>query len=548
MTDPLLPGWLTAMSEAWNGYLYGSYPIGACIVDAGGQIVGRGRNRLGEPRRAHAGVIGGHDLAHAEINALLSVPDMRRPECLSWTVLTTVEPCPQCAGAVAMSGIRGVSYAAPDPWGGCARLLTDDPYVSSKGMRVGRAPEPLQRAALRLMLVALLEEGHRPEDRLLQSFAADKADLKAVRELHGAGTLARLRSGGAGLEDALTELLGGALPLDWLDALAALSPARHAAFALDLSPGLERTGRACAWIEREDGFVLMTGARAGWTLPGGGIERGETPEQAAVREAWEEAGARCEVAGAGWTLTDGSDSVCVPLRVLTLESSPEGRPLIWVNPHALPWADDVQLRQVLAARGQTPPHLQAPPLVARADELARASGFDRSCSEETGRLLRTLAASKPGGRVLELGSGLGAGAAWLLAGLDAPARLLTVENDPERARLTADLLQDDPRAEVRAGDWAQALGSGPFDLIFADAGAAKTPQALDRLAAALRPGGLLVMDDFSPPVYLPTDLHAGDPLRDALFAHPRLSCSEVQVHRRERVILATKRADTGRSE
>ncbi|MHA0035077.1 nucleoside deaminase [Deinococcus sp. PESE-38] len=117
MTDPLLPGWLTAMSEAWNGYLYGSYPIGACIVDAGGQIVGRGRNRLGEPRRAHAGVIGGHDLAHAEINALLSVPDMRRPECLSWTVLTTLEPCPQCAGAVAMSGIRGVSYAAPDPWG-----------------------------------------------------------------------------------------------------------------------------------------------------------------------------------------------------------------------------------------------------------------------------------------------------------------------------------------------------------------------------------------------------------------------------------------------
>ncbi|MHA0038883.1 NUDIX domain-containing protein [Deinococcus sp. PESE-13] len=541
MTDPLLPGWLTAMSEAWNGYLYGSYPIGACIVDAGGQIVGRGRNRLGEPRRAHAGVIGGHDLAHAEINALLSVPDMRRPECLSWTVLTTLEPCPQCAGAVAMSGIRGVSYAAPDPWGGCTRLLTDDPYVSSKGMRVSRAPEPLQRAALRLMLVALLEEGHRPEDRLLQSFAAYKADLKAARELHGAGTLARLRSGGAGLEDALTELLGGALPLDWLDALAALSPARHATFAFDLSPGLERTGRACAWIEREDGFVLMTEARAGWTLPGGGIERGETPEQAAVREAWEEAGARCEVAGAGWTLTDGSDSVCVPLRVLTLESSPEGRPLIWVNPHALPWADDVQLRQVLAARGQTPLHLQAPPLVARADELARASGFDRSCSEETGRLLRTLAASKPGGRVLELGSGLGAGAAWLLAGMDASARLLTVESDSERARLTAELLQGDPRAEVRAGDWAQALEFGPFDLIFADAEAAKTPQALDRLADALKPGGLLVMDNFSPPMYLPADLYTGDPLRDALFAHPDLTCTEVQVHRRERVVLATRR-------
>ena len=28
---------------------------------------------------------------------------------------------------------------------------------------------------------------------------------------------------------------------------------------LNLSPGLDRVGRACAWIEREDGFVLMTG-------------------------------------------------------------------------------------------------------------------------------------------------------------------------------------------------------------------------------------------------------------------------------------------------
>jgi len=32
-----------------------------------------------------------------------------------------------------------------------------------------------------------------------------------------------------------------------------------------------------------------------WILPGGGVEPGETPAEAAVREVWEEAGARCRI-------------------------------------------------------------------------------------------------------------------------------------------------------------------------------------------------------------------------------------------------------------
>ena len=41
-------------------------------------------------------------------------------------------------------------------------------------------------------------------------------------------------------------------------------------------------------------WVAEPGLQAGWTLPGGGLEFGESPEQAAVREAREETGYEVE--------------------------------------------------------------------------------------------------------------------------------------------------------------------------------------------------------------------------------------------------------------
>jgi len=127
----------------------------------------------------------------------------------------------------------------------------------------------------------------------------------------------------------------------------------------------------------------------------------------------------------------------------------------------------------------------------------RAAGFTMASEPLTCSLLRTLAASKPSSRFLELGSGTGLSTAWLLDGMDAESHLTTVDNDESLLSILQVNLGADPRLKVVCSDgddYLRALRGEHFDFIFADTWTGKYRLLHDALEL-LNPGGLYVIDD-----------------------------------------------------
>src|SRR5258708_7190883 len=96
-------------------------------------------------------------------------------------------------------------------------------------------------------------------------------------------------------------------------------------------------------------------------------------------------------------------------------------------------------------------YVRPPAALARILKRTADLRFEMASEDRTGALLRTLAASKPGGRFLELGTGTGISAAWVLDGMDANSKLTSVDIDVTFQQVARDIL-DDPRVTFFAGD------------------------------------------------------------------------------------------------
>ena len=115
-----------ALVEARRAAELGEVPVGAVVV-RGGEIVGRGHNRR---------EVDGDPLAHAEMLALreaaAALGDWRLEGA---TIYVTLEPCAMCAGALVLSRVDRLVFAARDPKAGfCGSLgnLAADPRLNHR--------------------------------------------------------------------------------------------------------------------------------------------------------------------------------------------------------------------------------------------------------------------------------------------------------------------------------------------------------------------------------------------------------------------------------
>ena len=99
-----------ALAEAEAAAARGEVPVGAVLVDAGGQVLAADGNRVEEVA---------DPTAHAEMLVLRAAAQkLGRPRLVDCDLFVTLEPCPMCAQAISFARIRRLYFGAADPKGG----------------------------------------------------------------------------------------------------------------------------------------------------------------------------------------------------------------------------------------------------------------------------------------------------------------------------------------------------------------------------------------------------------------------------------------------
>lgn len=191
----LTPPWAACLTLAIEAFSAGSLAIASVITNEEGVLIGKGRNQLFD-RQPSGNVIVNTVVSHAEMNALASLPAAYR-EDKNLSIYATVEPCPMCMGAIAMSPIRKVYVAARDPWAGSIAMLSNNDYLKRKNITVEFASGTLEEVFFCLHMMsdrkhaknsldhpfyAVMERRYPRYYRRLDQLEADKVLMNAIAE------------------------------------------------------------------------------------------------------------------------------------------------------------------------------------------------------------------------------------------------------------------------------------------------------------------------------------------------------------------------------
>jgi predicted O-methyltransferase YrrM len=141
-----------------------------------------------------------------------------------------------------------------------------------------------------------------------------------------------------------------------------------------------------------------------------------------------------------------------------------------------------------------------PPAYKFIEEATLQSGFTMASDVLTCSLLRTLAASKPSGKFLELGTGTGLSTSWILDGMDDGSTLTSIDNELNFLGIAKTFLGGDRRLNLvcmDGGEWVEANQDERYDYIFADTWHGKYLM-LDEVLSMLNKGGFYIVDDMLP--------------------------------------------------
>jgi predicted O-methyltransferase YrrM len=140
-----------------------------------------------------------------------------------------------------------------------------------------------------------------------------------------------------------------------------------------------------------------------------------------------------------------------------------------------------------------------PKILPEIEVKSKEIGYSMTSDHYVGSLLKTLVTSKPKSRFLELGTGTGLSLSWMIDGMDADSRLITIDHDPKLTKLAQGYFGEDKRVEILCMDGAKWInnyrGEG-FDLVFADAWPGKYSD-IEKLLDLINVGGFYIVDDMS---------------------------------------------------